>query len=149
MPSPDVSPAAVNRVEEPLMLAKANAPFKPEDLDKFTFPSAEATVNMAGPNNKESAHPDTVSHKVAFVASAPGEKAGPAASAPGEKAGAAAPASRPSPAPKAVVSSRPPSSAASTTAQPEASADSAAAQSVTSAAAIALAVSAMLASALF
>ncbi|KAJ2739887.1 hypothetical protein H4R23_000127 [Coemansia sp. Cherry 401B] len=36
--------------EKPLMLAKAGVTaFKPADLDKFTFPSSEAAVNMAGP----------------------------------------------------------------------------------------------------
>ncbi|KAJ2640206.1 hypothetical protein GGF44_002603 [Coemansia sp. RSA 1694] len=34
---------------KPLMFAKANvSAFKPEDIDQFTFPSAELSVNMAG-----------------------------------------------------------------------------------------------------
>ncbi|KAJ2830621.1 hypothetical protein IWW50_000160 [Coemansia erecta] len=57
MPQPAIAP--VSRVaetvsheadEKPLVLAKAAATaFKPADLDKFTFPSSEATVNLAGP----------------------------------------------------------------------------------------------------
>ncbi|KAJ2488742.1 hypothetical protein IWW37_004545 [Coemansia sp. RSA 2050] len=41
---------------KPLMFAKANmSVFKPEDLDKFTFPSAELSVNMAGLGRESSA----------------------------------------------------------------------------------------------
>ncbi|KAJ2827984.1 hypothetical protein GGI24_002514 [Coemansia furcata] len=42
---------------KPLMFAKANmSVFKPEDLDKFTFPSAELSVNMAGLGRDSSAN---------------------------------------------------------------------------------------------
>ncbi|KAJ2689674.1 hypothetical protein IWW39_001266 [Coemansia spiralis] len=42
---------------KPLMFAKANmSVFKPEDLDKFTFPSAELSVNMAGLGRESSAN---------------------------------------------------------------------------------------------
>ncbi|KAJ1986612.1 hypothetical protein GGI25_004183 [Coemansia spiralis] len=52
----------------PIMLARASASaFKPDDIDKFTFPSTDVSVNMAGPG-KDS--PKSSSH-MAFHASMP------------------------------------------------------------------------------
>ncbi|KAJ2079076.1 hypothetical protein H4R24_004029 [Coemansia sp. RSA 988] len=64
--------------QKPLMFAnKASmTAFKPDDLDKFIFPSAEASVNMAGPN--DAAHSATSAshspHNVAFQGSKPAEQ---------------------------------------------------------------------------
>ncbi|PIA14579.1 hypothetical protein COEREDRAFT_98753 [Coemansia reversa NRRL 1564] len=64
--------------QNPLMLInKASiTAFKPDDLDKFTFPTAEASVNMAGP--KDTAHPATSASSsprdVAFQGSKPAEQ---------------------------------------------------------------------------
>ncbi|KAJ1996956.1 hypothetical protein H4R26_006001, partial [Coemansia thaxteri] len=77
---------------KPLMFAKANmSAFKPEDIDKFTFPTTELSVNMAGPG-KDSAsstqeHVESstatamaTSGGAEFKGSMPGDRAKPKAS---------------------------------------------------------------------
>ncbi|KAJ2817014.1 hypothetical protein FBU31_006373 [Coemansia sp. 'formosensis'] len=55
-PMPESKPTGPVKLK-PLMFAKANmSVFKPEDLDKFTFPSAELSVNMAGLGKESSAN---------------------------------------------------------------------------------------------
>ncbi|KAJ2022613.1 hypothetical protein H4S03_009489 [Coemansia sp. S3946] len=64
--------------------------FKPEDIDKFTFPSAELSVNMAGLGRDSSANLPHVASATGFAGSMPNnEHAKPTASA-NNKAGASA-----------------------------------------------------------
>ncbi|KAJ2883973.1 hypothetical protein H4R27_002431 [Coemansia aciculifera] len=76
---------------KPLMFAKANmSVFKPEDIDKFTFPSAELSVNMAGLGRDSSANLPHVASATGFAGSMPNnEHAKPTASI-NNKAGASA-----------------------------------------------------------
>ncbi|KAJ2017950.1 hypothetical protein GGI09_004059 [Coemansia sp. S100] len=76
---------------KPLMFAKANmSVFKPEDIDKFTFPSAELSVNMAGLGRDSSANLPHVASATGFAGSMPNnEHAKPTASV-NSKVGASA-----------------------------------------------------------